>query len=372
VGFVYSRMEAAEAAADLLGRIHENCRGILASGRDALVPIILDGENAWEYYQENGRPFLRELYRAISNDDSILALTVSEALAKVEPEPLGHIFPASWISANFDVWIGFDEDNQAWECLLAARRTFERVIASKEGAALGQENRDLALEELLIAEGSDWCWWYGPHHDSANRPEFDHLFRDHLSNVYRALGLPPPEELSRSILKVPVREFRSMPSGPIRPIIDGEVTSFFEWLGAGVYRVDARSGAMHGRTGLVRELHYGHDASSLYVRLDFETAALEALSETEICITLDAKPERTSSVRLRLEPGGSVSTDVAGVTAAFRNTLEVRMPLAAMSMEPGHMIRFQVSLWQDGLPIDSLPEQGQLECCTTDPTGWHG
>ncbi|HSW50366.1 MAG TPA: glycoside hydrolase family 57 protein, partial [Bryobacteraceae bacterium] len=173
VGFVYSRMGEAEAASDLLGRIHDNCRPILAAGRDALVPIILDGENAWEYYEKNGRPFLRELYRRISLDPDILALTVSEALERTEPAPLGHIFPASWISTNFDIWIGHTEDNQAWEYLLAARRAYERLTASHEGAGLSPENRALALEELLIAEGSDWCWWYGPHHDSANRPEFD-------------------------------------------------------------------------------------------------------------------------------------------------------------------------------------------------------
>ena len=81
----------------------------------------------------------------------------------------------------------------------------------------------LAYEELLIAEGSDWCWWYGPEHDSANRPEFDQLYRSHLANVYRFLGLSPPEELSRPILRMFAQDERVEPTGPIRPVIDGEV-----------------------------------------------------------------------------------------------------------------------------------------------------
>ena len=81
IGFVYSRMDAREAAQDFLARIRENCRSILSGGRDALVPIILDGENAWEYYYQNGRPFLRELYQRISKASDMTALTVSEALA---------------------------------------------------------------------------------------------------------------------------------------------------------------------------------------------------------------------------------------------------------------------------------------------------
>ena len=95
------------------------------------------------------------------------------------------IFPGSWINANFDVWIGAEEDNLAWEYLLRARRAFD------DAQNVPDENRKLAYEELLIAEGSDWNWWYGPEHSSDNRPEFDQLYRDHLKNVYRALRLEP-------------------------------------------------------------------------------------------------------------------------------------------------------------------------------------
>ena len=223
-------MDAREAATDFLGRIRENSRGILARGRDALVPIILDGENAWEYYERNGRPFLRELYRRISDATDMSALTVSEALARIEAEPLDHIFPGSWINANFDVWIGAEEDNRAWECLLDARAAYDSA------AGVGEDNKRLAFEEILIAEGSDWCWWYGPEHDSPDRPNFDRLYRSHLANVYRALGQQPPENLSRPILKVAEQEFSQAPAGFVHPVIDGEVTSYFEWLGAGVYR----------------------------------------------------------------------------------------------------------------------------------------
>src|SRR5262249_52525276 len=200
---------------------------ILQSGRDALVPIILDGENAWEYYYRNGRPFFRELYRRISEDRNLAAIPVGEAFRVVQTEPLNHIFPGSWINANFNVWIGADEDNRAWNQLLRARQAYDDAVNVPE------EQRRMAFEELLIAEGSDWCWWYGPEHDSPNRPEFDELYRSHLANVYRFLNLPAPEELSRPILRMFVPAVQIEPTGPITPVIDGEVTSYFEWLGAG-------------------------------------------------------------------------------------------------------------------------------------------
>lgn len=377
IGFVYSRMGAAEAAKDFIDRILENCRDLLASGRDALVPIILDGENAWEYYERNGRPFLRELYRRITADPRITALTICEALQRIEPQPLDHVFPGSWIGANFDIWIGHEEDNKAWEYLLRARQTYEEAQAR----ALPQDSRELACEELLIAEGSDWCWWYGPEHQSDNRAEFDQLYRDHLANVYRALQLSPPEELSRPILKVAVVEFHSAPTGPVRATIDGEVTSYFEWLGAGLYCVDPRSGAMHGKRYLIREVHYGSDGQNLYLRIDFEAHSEEALAgiEARFRIQPAAAGAPTSTLRLTLRGGRIAEADcrlarasdpAAAAEFAFHNVLELRLSLAALGVASGHSLRLQLSLWRNGLPMDAIPQQGWLEISTAEPTDW--
>jgi hypothetical protein len=308
-------MGAAEAAEHFLNQIRQN-----AAGTEALVPIILDGENAWEWYEANGRPFLRELYRRISEDPNFEALTVSEALAKFKAQPLEGIFPGSWINANFDVWIGAEEDNLAWEYLLAARKAYD---GAKD---VPKDKRELAYEELLIAEGSDWNWWYGPEHGSENRPEFDQLYRDHLKNVYRALGLEAPSELSRPILKgFGEGEHHQAPSNLIHPIIDGEVTSHFEWLGAGRYRPDPRSGAMHGGSGGAQEMFYGWDHANLYVRLDGASG---------------------DSFTVEFETGGVAAEVVRG------RVVEMKAPKA------GKM--FRVSVMADGLVVAALPAQGWI------------
>jgi len=373
IGFVYSRMDADAAARDFLHRIHENCAGILGSGRDALVPIILDGENAWEYYDRNGRPFLRSLYREISADRSVRSVTVSEGLRLLAPEPLSHIFPASWINANFDVWIGAEEDNQAWTQLLRARQTYDATTTATE------EQRRLAYEELLIAEGSDWCWWYGPEHDSANRTEFDQLYRSHLSNVYRFLKLAPPEELSRPILRMALPEVHIEPQGPVKPVIDGEVTSYFEWIGAGIYRVDERSGSMHGKKFLVKEVQYGSEGANFFVRMDFHAGCEQELAAIEGRLRVQPLENPSDSlVVLRFVPGGVevAESTLAGkpaagaakpVECAFARVLEARLSLPALGVEPGRGLRFQFSLWQFGLPMDAVPQQGWLEMRTTNP-----
>jgi alpha-amylase/alpha-mannosidase (GH57 family) len=369
IGFVYSKMDATAAADDFLKRIYDNCAGILGAGRDALVPIILDGENAWEYFDHNGRPFLRELYRRIQGDLRLTAVTVSEAFERMAPEPLGGIFPGSWINANFDVWIGAEEDNQAWTQLLRARETFDST------PAVSEEKRRMAYEELLIAEGSDWCWWYGPEHDSANRPEFDQLYRSHLANVYRFLGLMPPEELSRPILRMTLPAVLVAPSGPIRPVIDGDVTSYFEWLGAGVYQVDERSGSMHGKKFLVKEVLYGSDGKDFFLRIDVNPGYEEHVGGMEARFTgqtLDGA--HTSQVTIGFTGGTVQPLEVkmavpadGAVECAFARVLEMRIALAALGIAEGCGLRFQSSLWEGGLPVDAIPHQGWLEMKSTDP-----
>jgi len=357
---VYSKMEPSHAAADFLHRIKENCRGILHAGRDALVPIILDGENAWEYYHQNGRDFLRELYGRISADPGMEAVTVSEGLRRMVPERLDYIFPGSWINANFDVWIGAEEDNEAWTQLLRARSTYDAA------ADVPEDRKKMAFEELMIAEGSDWCWWYGPEHDSANRIEFDQLYRSHLANVYRFLGLTPPEELSRPILRMMARDERMPPSGPVRPTIDGEVTSYFEWLGAGLYRVDERSGSMHGKKFLVSEVHFGSDGSDLYLRVDFRPGVEGELGGMEVRAnvqSMDGSPAATATIVF----DGSGARGLHGVECAFARVLETKFSLAAAGVKNGAGVKFQFSLWQGGLPLDAVPQQGWIELASTSP-----
>jgi alpha-amylase/alpha-mannosidase (GH57 family) len=332
IGFEYSKMGAAEAADHFLDRIRANANPLSVGGADVLVPIILDGENAWEYYYQNGRPFLRELYRRISNSLDMVALTVSEALKLDNPRPLDHIYPGSWINANFDVWIGASEDNKAWEYLLRARQKYGEVASG-----VSEANRRLAYEELLIAEGSDWCWWYGPEHQSDNRPEFDQLYRQHLANVYRALNLPPPDELSRPILTSRSADLHEPPTNPIRPVIDGEVTSYFEWMGAGHYHVDARSGAMHGPKTGVRDLHYGAGDDNLYLRLD-----------------LDGAPE--NRMELRTAQGTIALLGNPEVEAAHGKILELRVPFRLIGASMNQPLSFQLTAGSE-----TIPSEGWIE-----------
>jgi alpha-amylase/alpha-mannosidase (GH57 family) len=373
IGFVYSRMEAHHAASHFVAEIRARCQPLISAGRDAVVPIILDGENAWESYDRNGRPFLAELYRMISADSQMSAITASEAFDRVPPKELNHIAPGSWIGANFDVWIGSEEDNRAWELLLSARQTYQRVVDSGKARLLrNPEAAKTAWEELQIAEGSDWCWWYSPEHESANKPEFDQLYRDHLANVYRLLEEPVPTDISRPILKSVAAGEAHPPSGLIKPAIDGAVTSHLEWLGAGFYRSGQHNRAMHGEPPVIQDMYYGTDGEKLFLRLDFSQPLqlsddiefrleIRTASGSQFCVT-----EHWQNSALVVEHS---ELDQA-VSASLDKILETSVAFSALHVRRGEPIYIRLAVFRDGLPVGAIPTLGELEMQTSEPIPW--
>src|ERR1700675_4231412 len=301
IGFVYSRMDAKAGAADL----HNRLRSIgerVQSAQPLTVCLFLDGENAWEYIPGNGREFLREFYGRIQTDPDFRALTASEAIEAAGEIPVSAgIFPGSWINANFDVWIGHAEDVQAWDLLWDAREAYARsedARAQGRKDAPSEESLKQAKESLLAAEGSDWCWWYGPEHSTANDAEFDALYRKHLTAVYLALGQVAPQELAKPIKRQPEHALQLAPTGFLKIAVDGRDTSYFEWLGAGLYSPERRGGAMHGRTFYLHELRYGFEEDRFCVRVDPFLGLLGELEDSEFRITIGAAEEINIVVKL--------------------------------------------------------------------------
>jgi len=379
VGFVYSGMPAPEAAAHLMGNIRQAAQPILNQGRDAVIPVILDGENAWEYYPQSGREFLRRFYAALQEEPGVEAVTVSEAIARHKDfGKLTSLVPGSWINANFNVWIGAPEDNKSWDYLYHARNFYAQAAARASDA-----QRKLAFEELLIAEGSDWNWWYGPEHHSANDRDFDELYRKHLSNIYQALGATPPDYLAQPIIAGAARPQFTPQSSYIHPRVAGDMVRYFEWMGAAVYTADHRAGAMHGKQFLVDSVYAGIDQGHVYGRLDFAGKPPETAFELVVnleswaanaqrprrALRLDAQIEAGKMKSWRVgEPSEEVPTD--GAKVAFARNFEFKLPLSLLLAAPvasqaappvATKLRLRFSLWQNHLPVDALPLEGWIE-----------
>ncbi len=297
------------------------------------------------------------------------AVTASEALDICGEGSLTYIVPGSWINSNFDVWIGSEEDNRAWELLGGARDFFER---NKDREIRRPANRELALQEVWIGEGSDWCWWYGPEHSSRYDEEFDLLYRKHLSNIYLLLDESPPDNLAVPIKRVEQRVVNYAPTGLIDATIDGRETNYFEWIGSGLYLPDVSSGSMHGVCNYLDALYYGCGRSAVYLRLDFAPAFTREKSSFEVRIAIDgdcnarihASASEGKIRRIEFwkddQPRQVPVTTGDSVQAAFAQIFEARVDFALLGVSPGKQIQVQVSLWANNLPLQLLPKESWL------------
>jgi len=204
IGFEYSRWHGQDAAINFAEQIATIAMEA-PSGETPVVSIILDGENAWEYYPYNGFYFLDELYKAIEANPDINTHTYSDYLKMqnshkdaAKTHTLTGIVSGSWVYGDFSTWIGSSEKNHAWDLLCAAKQSFDMVMTS---GRLSKEEQDAAEKQLSSCESSDWFWWFGDYNPSHAVSNFDRLFRHDLSELYRLLQLPAPHNLSVPISK---------------------------------------------------------------------------------------------------------------------------------------------------------------------------
>ncbi len=260
VGFEYSGTPGVQAAADFVARleaIKARLREEHAEGPH-LVTVLLDGENAWEYYPNDGKEFLHELYRLLSESDEIVTVTPSEYLEAIDaggvelPE-LDPLWAGSWIDGTFSTWIGEEEENSAWEYL---RRTREALQQAADG--LDPATLDRAYRLMYKAEGSDWFWWYGSDQTSGADDNFDRQFRSYLKQVYSTIGEPVPDFVSVPVIPQARQLPDQDPLDLLSISLDGMIEPD-EWVNAGRYEF---------AQGEVEALYFGYSLEDLYLRVD--------------------------------------------------------------------------------------------------------
>lgn len=195
IGFTYSTWHADDAVANMVHHL-ENIAEACEDRSQTVVSIILDGENAWEYYPENGFYFLSALYDKLSSHKDINLTTYSKLLAQdMEAKQLDKIVAGSWVYGTFSTWIGSEDKNMGWDMLCDAKRAVDKAMASKP---LSEEERARIEQQLAICEGSDWFWWFGDYNPAESVRDFERLYRLQLSHLYMLIGEKAPDYLSHS------------------------------------------------------------------------------------------------------------------------------------------------------------------------------
>lgn len=193
IGFTYSNWHASDAVNNLIHHL-ENTAEACNGDPSKVVSIIMDGENAWEYYPENAYHFLTTLYQRLANHPALELTTFGDCMdAELAPTTLPALVAGSWVYGTFTTWIGDKDKNYAWDLLGNAKHAFDAAVAAGH---LTGEDLYRAEKQLAVCEGSDWFWWFGDYNPAESVRDFDRLFRLQLARLYRLLGEEPPEAIT--------------------------------------------------------------------------------------------------------------------------------------------------------------------------------
>jgi hypothetical protein len=226
---------------------------------------------------------------------------------------------------------------------------------------------------MLIAEGSDWFWWYGDDHSSENAEEFDALFRNHVKNVYLLAGEPCPAELDIPIKRAPAKTRHRDPVHTITPKLDGRITDYYEWLAAG-FAMPAGGQSMHRTERHFERIYYGYDARFFYVRLDLSRRhggtrpgagmfVIHFVAPRECILLIQRTDGGKWECRMLKSPAGASEPAFGGDTI-----LEIGVPLDCLGLAKPDQVRFFVAAMEGDRELERFPRADYISVLV-DPWG---
>ena len=403
IGFEYPHHDPVKAANDLYDRIKTRQRKLQSSpDKMHILAIAMDGENCWENYRNDGHEFLETLYNLILEDSDLETVRVCDYIENVDkldwtgtPFELTEIKSGSWINRDFLLWIGEPTKNLAWTYMDNAR--CELIEYQKKYP--NDENLEFAWQELLISQSSDWYWWYGEPNDSGQDDIFDHLFREHLKNIYKAINKPIP-----SYLDTPLNEFVEVrsrfPKAPFENFHLNGKDPYEKWEKGGCIDIPAPPTMQEKR--LLNRILFGYDSENLYLRFDINKFVLDkdngfkdynqiyiyfknrsdnqiysspirVLNKTESVIPMIRDPYNTE-VKIKLYKNFHFDAQLATATHdnlwvlqlknniehIFCDFLEMKIPFSDLRVETGEMVEFFVIQGPYGIMDEFYPQNSLL------------
>lgn len=341
-GFDYRFMSANKAVEHFIKTIEPLAYG----SEDNTLFIILDGENAWEYYNQNAYAFFMQLYENLSNLSWCETVCIDELLDS-GAKKLNTLASGSWIGGDFSTWSGDIEKNRAWEMLFQTRRDFDNCTHK-----ITKDSTKKVQEHFLAAECSDWFWWYGNDHFTEFALEFDTLFRQHLIAIYRLIDMQPPSDIFEPITEhKSTASFMTKPKAPIYPKVDGKTSSFFEWIGCGIIDESRLFSTIDRTKAPIQKIRYGHNESNVFIAFDGDMTLLKK----EKCALEIIIEELNESIKIKK----CIKEYPSGVVLSVGKSIEIALPKTIFAKMQRVHLRFMIE--QDGKIIQTLPGYGALE-----------
>ncbi len=347
IGFTYSNWSAEDAVEDFISRLKSIYEEFSFS---PVVSVILDGENAWEFYDRNGYDFFTHLYSKIEENPWIETVTFSQIKEKnIDIHQLENIVAGSWIGGNFYTWIGHPEKNKGWKLLSDTKLFFDKAPEKKKREA---------LEYILTAEGSDWFWWYGDDHYTPYAETFDMLFRANLQKVFQTIDIEPPKEIFIPIKRTFQSPYIQKPNYYIFPVIDGEVSNYFEWLNAGAVDILFDASAMDTSGTILKKLYYGYDEENLYLRLD---GKIKEILNKNFYLSIDFLGKEEEKILLYIGDKKSIKNRCPSIDYSCNQICEIKIPFSCLPVDSTKKLEVSFGIYENDKQIEKVPFYNFIE-----------
>lgn len=354
IGFTYRFRAGQDATEHFLHAL----RQIADEEKNPTLFVILDGENAWEFFENNGYDFFTTLYEGLEKIPWCTTVTMDEVSKLKNQGNLDTVFPGSWINGNFDTWSGHFEKNRAWELIYQTRRDVENFTG-----LISDDVAEKIRFHFLASQCSDWFWWYGDDHVTEFAVEFDALFRDHLTNIYTLLGQIPPSNLFDPIMTHKSNaSFMRKPQSCITPVISGNNDTFFDWLGCGMIDERKLYSTMEGIRGPIDIIYYGNDRTSVFAAFEGKLSDVDSLN-ANLQITVEETGEKLS---FSLDRPYNHNGDQLAIGE------RIELALSRSRFEGVQSVRLRFEIIEGNRVIQTIPGNGALmiDLCDNYANNW--
>ena len=344
IGFTYRFQEANIASQNFINSL----KPIKDEIENPTVFVILDGENAWEFYKNNGFDFFDSLYKKLKQTTWCRTVNMDE-VCKIEQKELPTLAAGSWINGEFNTWVGHKEKTRAWEIIFDTKKEYE-----KQKSSLEDNIKEKIETHFLATECSDWFWWYGDDHHTDFGKEFDILFRAHIIDIYNLMHIKPPAYLFKPINKeIEPLQTHTLPTSTISPCINGCKNSFFEWLECGIVDETKLFSTMDGIKGAVKKIYYGQDSSYLYFAFDIDKERFFEFKK--LCIKAESASKLVCVPLTTTQ--GEIKSEF-GVEYIYRDFFEFKIDKRDFFE---HIVEFRFELYKEDIAMQTLPSFGKLK-----------
>ena len=342
IAFKYSYLNENDAVEDFLDYVSRN---------DGLTIVIMDGENAWEYFDNNGLNFLSHLYERMEAEN-FNTYTLETAYHAFNNGDLDHFVAGSWIDVGFPLWIGSEGKNRSWDLLTLVRNHLDSERLNQN---------EMLKKQLFAIEGSDWNWWYDTFYGTEGEKNFDILYRKHILNLLEMAQIDIDFDLNMPIQKLNESIYYREPVRLINPTINGIEDNFYEWVYAGFLDTKNISGTMKENQYDVRKVFFGFNENTFFIRMDFTTLKFDT-------IKINIYKEDINEIVINMINNSVKINDkeTDKIIFAIDEIIEIAIPFDLMNIQSGEGFLFNFHLLKENKLYSMIPTFSHISCFRPD------